>query len=82
VVIVICAVLAIVVIVVIDALRSRIKIGLRTKATARTTQRPSHELSTGEARGGWRPLEGIQGDERGGDLEQNPFERILGRDRR
>jgi hypothetical protein len=67
------------VVIAVDAIRSRIKLELRARATARTVRR-SHELSNGRGGEGWHPLEDIEADERGG--EQNPFERILGRDRR
>ena len=46
---------AVLAILVADALYSRARIKLRTRAAQAATKRPSHELTEGGSRGGWRP---------------------------
>jgi hypothetical protein len=75
-------------IVAIDALRSRARLGLRTRAAQAVTKRPSHHLTGDTGSGGWRSLEDV--DDRGergeaaqvADSSLAGLDRIIGRNNR
>jgi hypothetical protein len=74
--VVICAVL---VVVAADAIWARASLRLRIRTTQAATQRPSHELTAGGSRGGWKPLEEVNREaeaQAGGVADENPFTRI------
>jgi hypothetical protein len=71
--IIICVVLAIVA---IDAIWSRTKLHLRTRAAQAVTQRPSHHLTGSKGSGGWHPLQQDEKDIHTEQLDENLFQFI------